>query len=96
MPFLKILHKDFCIFSVKYYKLPPTKYLINSFLEFDLKPNNVRIYTGLLTTKDETSDTIVWDLYCLFPYVYDCKLVTFFAKSFNKQVKDCVPSRRLH
>ena len=42
------------------------------------------LYTGL-PTKDETSETIVRNLHCLFPYIhnsqYNYKLLFFFAKN---------------
>ena len=39
----------------------------------------VRTYNTGLPTKDETSKTIVRNLYCLFPYIYD-----------SLQLKTCV------
>jgi len=44
-------------------------------------------YTGLFT-KDETSETTFCMLIFLVLYKYNCKLVSFFDKSQNKQIKD--------
>ena len=32
---------------------------------------NIQPYRVILPTKDETSETIVQNLYCLFPYIHD-------------------------
>ena len=38
------------------------------------KTKSTNITYTELPEKDETSETIVRDLYCLFPYIHDCKL----------------------
>ena len=43
--------------------------------------------TGL-STKDETSETAVRTLWCLFSYIHDCKLDFLFGKSLDKPIKD--------
>ena len=52
------------------------------------KTKSTNITYTELPAKDETSETIVRDIYCLFPYIYDslgnCKRDSFFAKSLNK------------
>ena len=50
----------------------------------------VRTYNTGLPTKDETSKTIVRNLYCLFPYIYDSlqlKTCVFLCEKIGKALK---------
>ena len=82
----------------KYYTFAQSKDDIH--LCWHQKYNSVSRRNTGLPTKDETSETIVRNLYCLFPCEFtiacNCKLVAFFAKSSNTPLNKYIQGRRLN